>query len=190
MMSLALLACFLTACSNDKSSNSAITAPSTTEKKTVESDFFSVTLPAGINETDTPYVFADNQHNISLFVSVYDVPASEQLSIELLNSDFSKGESVKANGTNYKVAESKETQQAYYITDWENGCIEVGVNGKIEDKELIKEFLEGLTFETDAYAKWQAAPKDQVQDPGQIQNQTQNQSQDQTQNQNQNQAQE
>ena len=186
---MALSVSMLAACSNSQSkSNSVVSQTTTTKepKEPIHKDFFSITLPNGINETTTPYVFANNQNTISFFVNVYNTSADEILGMELVDSNFSKGDNISAGGLSYKTAVSKETQQAYYVAKWEDGCVEVGVNGNIEDTELIKEFLNGLTFDENAYAKWQAAPKEEVpQSPEQPVSEQSSQNQNQNQNQNQ-----
>lgn len=141
-----VLACGLAACGGGGSGAAA-----------TEFDFYSLVIPDGIAQSETAKnVFEQTDGIGSFYIGVYNSTADELLAIELADEDFVQGDSITANGFTYKCAVSERWGKAYYITDWEDGSIEVSVRD-IDDPAVIQSFLDGLTPAEDAYHKWQEA---------------------------------
>ena len=159
----ALMLCGLAACggSGDNGGSSSAAVASDTGAgaavQAVEYDFYSLAMPEGFEESATAMnVFDQTDGNGSIYIAVTNRPANELLEIELEDEDFTEGDTITANGFTYVSSVSDRWGKGYYITDWEDGSIEVTVRD-IDDPNVIKASLEGLTPAEDAYHKWQQA---------------------------------
>ena len=114
-------------------------------------------LPANFAESDGEYDF-NEENGGSVYVSVINNSAEALVEIESADDDFDVIGTVEAGGMQYTVVKSEKWNKAYWIADYEDGCVEIIVN-RIDDDDIVKAFLDGLTFEPDAYTKWQEASK-------------------------------
>jgi hypothetical protein len=145
--------CALAACGGSGSSGSSASSSAPAAKAT-EFSFFSVVVPDGYTANEKQHYVSANPGG-SMAVSVHNVSADELLETELKDSDFKEGDTLTAGSFTWKAATSDKWNQTYYITDWENGCIEVNVKN-VDDPEIVKAFLASLTPFEGAYEKWQA----------------------------------
>lgn len=149
---VAAMACALAACGGGSSSSSS-SAESKSAAEATEFAFFSVVVPEGYTANIEQHTVSANPGG-SFYVSVQNTTADELLEIELKDEDYKEGDPITAGNFTWKVATSEKWEQTYYITDWEDGSIEVSVK-RLDDQEIIKAFLGSLTPYEDAYKKWQ-----------------------------------
>ena len=158
VLAFALAGCGNNSAASDNTSEAPSAAPAETPAaNVVEKAFFKVALPANFAESDNEYVF-NEENGGSVYVSVINNSAEGLVEIESADSDFDVTGTVEAGGMPYTVVKSDKWNKAYWIADYEDGCIEIIVN-RIDDDDIVKAFLDGLTFEPDAYTKWQEASK-------------------------------
>ena len=150
-MMAVLMAGVLASCGGSSASTSASSAAAQKEY-----DFYSVCIPVGFEESSSKNVFKQIDGNGSFYVSVHNTSADELQKTELQDKDFNRADDVTAGDTTYKVAKSDKWAMTYYITDWEDGSIEVTVKNT-DDEDAIKAFLASLKPAANAYHKWQAA---------------------------------
>lgn len=143
----------LSACSNP-----AVHQPAqSSTPKTLDQGFFEVALPSGFTTTDKDYVFKDDRGG-SIYVSVHNRPASELVSIEASDTDFEVKNDIESGGLVYHVVKSDKWDKAFWIADWEDGCVEITVNGIDNDLD-VKSFLDGVKYKKNAYSTWQQSSK-------------------------------
>ena len=126
----------------------------------VEYEFYSVATPEGWHKSETEsHLFTTEDLQKSLSVHVFDSPASELLETEASDEDTEVGDDYVAGGKTYRVAYSERWQDAYYIIDWEDGCVEVHATFLPQDESdeaALQTFLGTLQPAENAYEKWQA----------------------------------
>ncbi len=163
IMCTAVLAFALASCGNsssapkDSSAEPSAAPAQAQAANVIEKAFFKVALPANFTESDKEYVF-NEENGGSVYVSVINNTAEGLVEIESADEDFNVTGTVEAGGMPYTVVKSDKWNKAYWIADYEDGCVEIIVN-RIDDDDIVKAFLDGLTFEPDAYKKWQEASK-------------------------------
>ena len=138
---------------NTASTASSATASSGASSSAAKPAFFSIDLPEGWTQDADPYVYHNNAGG-TIYVAVNNMSADNLINSETFETDYAETDSVEVGGIVYRVVSSDKSTTAFWIAEWEDGCLEVTVEN-VGDAESVKSFLSGLHIDSGAYAKWQ-----------------------------------